>query len=161
MNFRKEKVEGRFLKIAQEHNQVLDYLDRITNLLASEKSGSACSYMKNLLKEFKADLLHHFKIEEHFLFPAALLSMPGIDLTDMILSMQKEHGFFERDIGVIEEQLLEIPDKDPIPDDLSRLLKKLITDLEKHADTEIDQLFPRMEANKKCSKIIKGILLEE
>jgi iron-sulfur cluster repair protein YtfE (RIC family) len=161
MNFRQEKIEGRFLKIAQEHEQVLDYLDRIKHFLDPGKTAADFSEIQNLFTKFKPDILHHFKIEERFLFPAALLSMPEIELTDMILTLQKEHGFFERDIGMIENAISENPAGNRIPDELKKLLKKLIADLENHAAIELDQLFPRMDANKKCSKIIKGILLEE
>ena len=154
MHFRKERIEGKFLKIAQEHEIVMAHLSKLKEILKDRKNG-----LGEMLPVFKSDMRQHFRIEERFLFPAALLSMPSIELVDMIMALGKEHGYTERDIQTLES-LIEKKSDGSSAEDILDLLEKIIGDIEKHALIEIDQLFPKMESDKKCRKIIQGILLE-
>ncbi|MBN1783051.1 hemerythrin domain-containing protein [bacterium] len=160
MFFREDKVNGKFLKIAQEHEVVLEYLEKLKILLENNDLSYSFKQLKSMLPEFKSEMRHHFKIEEHFLFPAALLCVPSIELVDMIMVLQKEHGFVERDIDTLERMFEDNPKATQMNEAMTGLLKTMIRDIEKHARIEIDHLFPKMDACKKCRKIIKGILLE-
>ena len=157
MHFRKERIEGKFLKIAQEHEIVMAHLSKLKEILKDRKNG--LKRLGEMLPVFKSDMRQHFRIEERFLFPAALLSMPSIELVDMIMALGKEHGYTERDIQTLES-LIEKKSDGSSAEDILDLLEKIIGDIEKHALIEIDQLFPKMESDKKCRKIIQGILLE-
>lgn len=158
MQFREEKIEGKFLKIAHEHEIVMAHLSNLKEILKDRKNG--LNRLEEMLPVFKSDMRQHFRIEERFLFPAALLSMPSIELVDMIMALTKEHGYTERDIQTLEFLVEKKSDASSV-EDIMDLLEKIIGDIEKHALIEIDQLFPKMDSDKKCRKIVQGILLDE
>jgi len=156
MIFRKEKIEGKFIKIAQEHEVVMQYIDKLKNI-SKQPAEKKMAQLHELWPAFQSDMKHHYKIEERFLFPAALLTMPSIELIDMMLTLQKEHGYSERDMARMKA-LLDSQTVDTAS--VSQLLGTMIQDLEEHARIEMEQLFPQMDKNKKCRELIRGILLE-
>jgi iron-sulfur cluster repair protein YtfE (RIC family) len=158
MHFREEKIEGKFLKIAQEHEIVMAHLSKLKEILKNPRDG--LKRLEEMLSVFQSDMRHHFKIEERFLFPAALLSMPTIEIVDMIMMLEKEHGYTERDIQTLKS-LVENHPEGSSAEEIMDLLEKIAADIEKHALIEIEDLFPKMDDNKRCRKIIQGILLED
>jgi iron-sulfur cluster repair protein YtfE (RIC family) len=158
MHLREEKIEGKFLKIAQEHEIVMAHLSKLKEILKNPRDG--LKMLEEILPVFQSDMRQHFKIEERFLFPAALLSMPSVEIVDMITILVKEHGYTERDIQALKSLVENQPDGSSA-EEIMDLLEKITGDIEKHALIEIEDLFAKMDNNKRCRKIIQGILLEE
>ncbi|MBN2104031.1 hemerythrin domain-containing protein [bacterium] len=156
MSFRKDKVESKFIRIAQEHEIVLDYLEKLKSML-NLAPRDRLQKLREMLPVFKSDMRHHFQIEERFLFPAALLAMPSVELVDRVLMLQKEHGYTERDMDILEKMVENEPEE---TEAIFQLMSDIIEDTERHAKIEMDDIFPKMDADKKCQKIISGIILE-
>ena len=99
--FKKTQVNEKYLNASKEHTQVFDYLDTFKFYLKRGNTDFTVKDVKKTLTRFEKDIKDHFRLEEEVLFPAALVCMPSLEVIDQILALQKEHGYFEKDLETL------------------------------------------------------------
>ncbi len=152
------KVDEKFLKISQEHTLILDYIDRFEDVLAKDASTGALTDLMAILPSFEKDIEEHFLLEEQLLFPAALTCLKDLDIIDKVLLMQKEHGYFERDLEFICRLVENRPDDvKSIPDECHQRLQAYTKALKEHAHVEMEDIFAMMDKSRRCQKLIEGL----
>ena len=160
--FRNKKVDATFLNISKEHTLIQKYLIEFEAILNQGFLSHSFLELKKSIKTFKGDFLDHFQLEETFLFPTALLCIPSVENIDLILCLQKEHGCFEKEIEFILEQVRIQPEKDlQIHEILFKQLSDFTARMSAHAETEMSQLFPQLDADSRAQEIIHGFTVKE
>lgn len=145
-----------FLKVSKEHTIVKKYIDNLKSVLESDN----CVQLQEAVKNMKADLIDHFNLEERIIFPTALICLPSLEMADRIIRLSREHGAFESDVPTML-QFVECHDPDqPIGQELKTFILHFIERIERHARIEMEDLFPKMDRNKRCLKIIQDLLEE-
>jgi iron-sulfur cluster repair protein YtfE (RIC family) len=145
-----------FLKVSKEHTIVKKYIWDLKSVLESDN----CVQLQEAIQNIKADLLDHFNLEERIIFPAALICLPSLEMADRIIRLSREHGVFESDVPTII-QFVECHDPNqPISQELGMFIQNFIERLETHARIEMDELFPKMDQDKRCLKVIQDLLEE-
>ncbi|MCK5147864.1 hypothetical protein KAR48_13990 [bacterium] len=153
---RRKKITHHFLKLSKEHTIIQEHLDTLAQLL---KEPDITGNILDTLEAFCIDLTEHFAMEEEILFPAALMGIRNLDVTDSIILLCKEHGYFERDLAIILEQLHKEDADTPLSRDLKTTLESIIGTLRHHAQRETDDLFRQMDASRECTKLLKGYIV--
>ena len=155
---RNTKIKEKFLKISREHEIIKDYVLKFQDILY-DKSANPMRALRKAVKSFEHDLLAHFKLEETFIFPTALLCMQDIHIVDLVLTLQKSHGHFERDM---RDLLNMIQDTDNAQKDIPEHIKAHVSAFSKnmleHAEYEMNDLFPKLDENKRANEIIQGFV---
>jgi len=155
---RKETVDRQYLKISREHQIVKDYFLKFQQILFEEKSNTM-KMLRKSVKHFEEELLSHFRLEEIFIFPTALLCIPDITTVDLVLKLQKEHGLFERDMKTLLTMIEDTPGTvKEIPDPIRTALSSLTTAFIHHAENEMNVLFPEIDNDERANKIIEGFV---
>lgn len=157
--FKRKKFTDAFLQVSKEHIIYQQYINQLKDLIHEGTDAGNFDLLKKIVLNIKNDLLDHFQLEEQVLFPAALLSLPSVEMADQILLLTREHGAFERDT----ETLIQIvncqpADNQDIPQQLIDFLKTYTDNLDQHARTEMDELFPKLDADKKCIEVIRDFV---
>lgn len=155
---RKETIDRQYLKISREHQIVKDYILKFQNILFEEKSNTM-KLLRNAFKHFEEDMISHFRLEEIFIFPTALLCIPDITTADLVLKLQKEHGYFERDLKAILQMIEDTPKPvKEIPDPIKKVIGSFSTSFIHHAENEMNVLYPEIDNNKRANEIIDGFV---
>ena len=154
----KRKVDEKFLKISQEHTLISDYIVRFEELLAKDASPGAMTDLMTVLPSFENDIEEHFLLEEEVLFPAALTCLKNLDVIDRVLLMQKEHGYFERDLEFICTMVKNQPDDvENMPVECRQRLQTFTKALKEHARVEMEEIFAEMDKSRHCQKLIEDL----
>jgi len=154
----KRKVDEKFLKISQEHTLILDYIVRFEDVLDKDASTGAVADLTTILPSFEKDIEEHFLLEEQVLFPAALTCLKDLDVIDKVLLLQKEHGYFERDLEFICRLVENHPDDvKKIPAECHQRLQAYTEALKEHARVEMEDVFAAMDKSRRCQKLIEGL----
>lgn len=157
--FKRKKFDNAFLKISKEHQIVQRYTDLFGKLVQSGPRAGNFAALSDVVKTLKQDLSDHFQLEEQVLFPAALLALPSVDMADQILLLTREHGAFERDTATLIQIVTCHPQDNPdIPQETLDFLKTYTDNLKKHAQMEMSDLFPKMDADKRCREVIREFI---
>ena len=157
--FKRKQFTNAFLQISKEHKIVKEFITDFKSLIDAGPQAGNLQTLKDKTKILKEDLFEHFQLEEQVLFPAALLAMPSVELADRILLLTREHGAFERDVMTLKQIVACHPEKDPnIPQNTLDFLVTFVENLESHTRIEMDELFPRMDQNKKCTEVIRDFV---
>ena len=154
----KRKVDEKFLKISQEHTLILDYIVQFEELLAKDASSGAVADLTAILPSFEKDIEEHFLLEEEILFPAALTCLKDLDVIDRVLLLQKEHGYFERDLEFICRLVENHPnDAKKMSAECYQRLQAYTEALREHARVEMEDIFAKMDKSRQCQKLIEGL----
>lgn len=159
--FKKNQVNEKYLIASKEHTQVFNYLDTFKSYLKRGNTDFTVKDVKKTLTRFEKDIKDHFKLEEEVLFPAALVCMPSLEVIDQILSLQKEHGYFEKDLETLLILAGKYQKRKALIHAISALLKSFIGMMKAHARVEIEEIFHKMDNTNRCKKLIKGITIPE
>lgn len=152
------KVDEKFLKISQEHTLISDYIIRFEELLIKDASAGSVADLMAVLPSFEKDIEEHFLLEEEILFPAALTCLKDLDVIDKVLLLQKEHGYFEKDLEFICTTLKNQPeDATNMPVDCRQRLQAYTEALKEHARVEMEDIFAEMDKSRQCQKLIEGL----
>lgn len=157
--YSKKELNQNFLKISQEHTLIYEYIENLENIINKQDHSKLFKKLKSTVLKLENDIYDHFILEERVFFTTALLCIPSLETNDLILKLQKEHGFLERDMESMLEYIHNQPQKDrAIHEPLLVILKQFVKILKIHADEEINILFPRLEADEKSNKVIKDLV---
>jgi hemerythrin-like domain-containing protein len=81
-----------------------------------------------------------------------------LDVMDKVLLMQKEHGYFERDLEFICRLVENRPDDvKNIPAECRQRLQAYTKALKEHARVEMEDIFASMDKSRRCQKLIEGL----
>ncbi|HDQ45695.1 MAG TPA: hemerythrin domain-containing protein [bacterium] len=150
------KYSEAFLKASKEHVIVNQYVSKLKAVLESEDG----IRLRQAVATLEADLTDHFNLEERILFPTALLCLPSLEMADRILGLTREHGVFESDVQAILH-VVRSPETDrAIPPELKTRVQDFIDRLDAHARIEMDDLFPKMDRDKRSLAVIRDLLTE-
>lgn len=145
-----------FLRVSKEHAIMQEYVSDLRQVVESND----CRKLQKITENIRADFEDHFQIEEKIIFPAALLCLTTLETADLIITLSKEHGLFECDVQTII-QFVDCESKNnSISTELKVFLEGFINRLEKHAKREMDELFPKLDTDKRAQKIIQDLLKE-
>ncbi len=157
--FKRKKFTDAFLQLSKEHIIYQQYINQLNDLIQEGTDVGNFNLLKKIVLNIKNDLLDHFQLEEQVLFPAALLSLPSVAMADQILYLTREHGAFERDTETLIQIVKCQPGDNPdIPQLLIDFLKTYTDNLDKHARTEMEDLFPKLDEDKRCIEIIRDFV---
>lgn len=157
--FKKTKVNEKYLRASKEHTLIFYYMDTFKSYLKQGNTDFTVKDVKKTLTHFEKDIKDHFKLEEEVLFPAALVCMPSLDMIDQVLALQKEHGYFEKDLETLIITAGKYQKRSTLVHAISALLKTFTAAMEAHAKIEIEQIFNKMDNTTRCKKLIKGITI--
>lgn len=110
-----------------------------------------------LVREMK----NHFELEERIFFPAFCLSIHSAEIARVVLQLQKEHGYFEKDAELLKQFLagkdLESALENRVFEETFSVLVQRLT---KHALRETNELFPLIDSNRRCLYHAKKLAAE-
>jgi hemerythrin-like domain-containing protein len=156
----KKKVNEQFLRLSMEHTLIIEYIGSFEKIIRKSNTAGSFPEFKKVMKVFKKDILDHFNLEERVLFPAALACLTSLEIVDTVLSLQKEHGYLERDLdslyGHIRKQERTMQ---TLSVNLVSLLKAFTRMLKNHAQIEIESVFRPMDENRRCGRILRGFII--
>lgn len=152
--FKINKVDEKFLKASKEHIIIHNHIQLFQDLLAKESTDEWRHLLQQALGPFESDIRAHFELEEQVLFPAALTCLSSLEICDMVLKFQKEHGYFEKDLMMLQSRLSTETDED-----LRAFLEQFLKQFREHALAETQQLYYLMDREKACQRLIKGIII--
>ncbi len=153
----KRKVSQHFLQLSREHAIIWRHVNALDDAL---KSSATVATLSDLLDDLSGDLAEHFALEEEVLFPAALMGLRDLDIIDHVVTLAKEHGYFERDFIELKNALLALDGQAPPPLKEHGQLETLLQCFRHHARIETDTLFAQMDRTPACTKILKGFLID-
>ena len=155
----KKELTQNFLRISQEHTLIYEYIEKLEKIINRQKHSKLFTKLKSIVLKLENDIYDHFILEERVFFPTTLLCIPSLETIDLVLKLQKEHGFLERDMQKILDFIHDQPNKDQaIHEPLLAILRQFVKILKDHADEEINTLFPKLEADKKSNEVIKDLV---
>jgi hemerythrin-like domain-containing protein len=155
-----KKVDEQFLRLSMEHTLILDVIHDFHDVLSKPDAKESFHNIKRMTEAFEKDCRDHFNLEETVLFPAALACLSSLDSVDVVLLLQKEHGYLERDLDSLLDFLQNQPETTvTIPGDLQIQMQSFCTMLDKHAQIEMKEVFRLMDESRHCQKILKGFLI--
>lgn len=150
------KFDQAFLKVSKEHTIMQDYGAEIARVIAEDD----CAELQRITKNIRSDFEDHFQLEEKIIFPAALLCLSSLEISDLIISLTKEHGLFECDIQTIVQFVDCEAKNNTISSELKTYLEDFVSRLEAHGKREMEDLFPRLDNDKRARQIIQDLLSE-
>ncbi len=146
-------IDNAVLKLSKEHKLINDYAVQFSKNRHNPDT-AFMDDLKSFLSFLQKDLKKHFRLEELIFFPAALNGEPSYETSLLVLNLQKEHGILEMRLKALrtsEKRLQEEKDRDKILREISNFLETL----KDHARIEVRELFPMIDANKKCMALLK------
>ena len=99
-----------------------------------------------------SEMTDHFELEERVFFPSFSLSVHSPVTARIVLRLQKEHGYFEKDAEVLNQAL----ENRIFTETFSNLVQRLT----QHALCEVKELFPLIETNRRCMYYVKKLATE-
>lgn len=117
--------------IMQDHAHIRDMIARLDKILDSNNAESRAKF-----KELKDFLVKHETMEQKVWYPA--LEKKHVDLKDIIAQLKKE----EQDAGNALKKIDGIKDNQ----EWTAQVKKLMKDVDHHANQEETQLFPKVKS---------------
>ena len=157
--FKKTQINEKYLLASKEHTQVYEYLETFKSFIKKGNKNFTVKDLKKTLTRFEKDIKDHFRLEEEVLFPAALVCMPSLDVIDQVLALQKEHGYFEKDLETLIILAGKYQKRSALINAVSALMKSFIASMQNHARIEIEEIFNKMDNTSRCKKLIKGITI--
>lgn len=151
-------IDNPVLRISNEHKIITDYAARFSK----NRENPDPAFEKDLqsfLKFLKKDLKQHFRLEELIFYPAALNGDPSYATSLLVLNLTREHGIFEtrvKAILAVEKRL----DDEKRRTSLMEQIGNFFDDLKDHARREIIELFPLIDANARCTALLKQYIQE-
>lgn len=152
---RQKKFTQHFLKLSKEHIIIEKHIERMENELNGRP---CCGPVFDLLEAFCEDMAQHFAMEEEVLFPAALMGLRDLDTVDTVLTLSKEHGYYERDLATLRLNLTAQEPESALSKDDQFTIIHILQSLKHHARLEMDTLFRAMDESRDCNKILKGFI---
>jgi len=153
---RQKKVTQHFLQLSKEHVIIWEHVDKLEKTLQAQPATGA---VLELIEALCEDMAEHFAIEEEVLFPAALMGLSDLDVVDDVLTLSKEHGYFEHDFAHLREQLAGMDAAPPLPQEDSVRISHILLSFRQHARLETESLFRQMDESRECGKILKGLIV--
>ena len=153
----KRKVSRQFLKLSREHALIWHHVESLEKALDEDIS---VAEFEERLEALSGDLAEHFALEEEVLFPAALMGLRDLDVIDQVVTLSKEHGYFERDFTELKNALTEAESQGPLPASERGMAVSLLQCFRQHARIETESLFQKMDESPACTKVLKGFLID-
>ncbi len=108
-----------------------------------------------------SEMIDHFELEERVFFPSFSLSVHSPDTARLVLRLQKEHGYFEKDAEVLKQLLAKKPLDQALENRIfAETFRCLVQRLTHHALCEVKELFPLIETNRRCMYYVKKLASE-
>jgi hemerythrin-like domain-containing protein len=148
-----QNIDNPVLKISNEHKIITDYISRFSKNRANPDPVFADD-LQTFLKFLKKDLKQHFRIEELLFYPAALNGDPSYVTCLMVLNLTREHGILETRLKAIQAVENRVG-KEKGRETLLEKIGIFFDDLKDHARREITELFPLIDANPRCTALLK------
>ena len=104
-------INNMVLRISNEHKIIFNYVVRFDKGLSSGDYEQARALIRLLATPMQLEMNKLFQLEEKILFSAALLSRPESAVVELVLVLQKEHGFMKRDFQRLRD--LSLSNEDP------------------------------------------------
>ena len=157
--FGNKKVDEKFLKASKEHVIIYQHIETFQKIIAAKNKDGLFHALKESLEAFEKDMQAHFELEESVLFPAALTCIASLETCDQVLKFQKEHGYFEKDLESIRQQMHHLIDEErDVTEEALNGLADLLKGFKTHALAE-SNLYSQMDAEKACQRLLKGIAI--
>ncbi len=151
-------IDNVIARLSGEHKLIADYVVRFSKGVAQQDE-AFFSKLHEFFDFLKKDLLRHFEMEELVFFPAAVDGAASYDTTLMVLHFQKEHGILEKELEWMLEQKHRFA-----PGQTDAALIETVTHfferLKVHAKRELIELFPLIDADRRCKAMVKRYLEE-
>ncbi|HNV69519.1 MAG TPA: hemerythrin domain-containing protein, partial [Candidatus Ozemobacteraceae bacterium] len=150
------------LKVAREHDLIVDQLGELERVLVRSGPAAALPLMSQALPGFAEAMRQHFFFEERIFYPALATTIPTAGIIERILLLQKEHGLMEERLRLLT-QLIQAPC--PSAEAFVALVHHELLDLvnlvKRHAVVEITDIFPRINQNPLCLKMVLDLAQRE
>jgi hemerythrin-like domain-containing protein len=153
-----ENIDNAVSRLSGEHKLIADYAARFARG-RKEHDQDFFSRIGKFAASLKKDMVRHFELEELVFFPAAVNAMVSYETTLAVLNFQKEHGILEKELEYVlalEDQKASGNMNSPIIESLSLFLEKLKV----HARRELVEIFPLIDSNSDCRKMVSKYLQE-
>jgi len=135
-------IDNPVLKISNEHKIITDYVSRFSK------------NRENPDPAFEKDLQSFLKF-----LTAALNGDPSYATSLMVLNLTREHGIFETRLKAIQAVEKRV-DEEMRKTALMEKIGNFFDDLKDHARREIIELFPLIDANARCTALLKQYIQE-
>ncbi|EKD26089.1 MAG: hypothetical protein ACD_79C01375G0004 [uncultured bacterium] len=143
MLFDDDVIKKAILNNAEEHDVILNDLEKFDKLLQDENFDEVFKGSKNILSFFDKEMKEHFLQEEEVLFPAVLLNKTDNKTISLVLILQKEHGVILEKVEFLKKEKNNYDNyKDS---NYITLLQKIIVELMEHSKKEMKELYPLLE----------------
>lgn len=138
------------IRLIKYHEEVSEYLENLKKIMGFLHEKEAWEKITPIEDFFKQNVIGHFRFEEKTIFPPCLLKVATPELVNLILELQREHGFI---LAKVEEFRSIISEKDiPLDKEISTKLnivgREIIDILLIHTSKEDDELLPILEKNR-------------
>ena len=147
-----EKNDGidksRLDNIKKMHIQFPEEIDILKKSLPYLYEDKSFNDVKKVIQFFEEDIAMHFKEEEGYLFPVALV-IGDLKIKKIVRDLQKEHIDIFSEMDKIKEIVIKLgfsfKDKE-VRDEFVRISKNALEKIIIHARKEDDELFPYLES---------------
>lgn len=153
-----QNIDNPVLKISNEHKIIIDYVTRFSKNRANPDPAFADD-LKIFLNFLKKDLKNHFRLEELVFYPAALNGDPSYATSLLVINLTREHGVLETRLKAIQAVEKRVG-KTKAREELLEKMGSFFDDLKDHARREIIELFPLIDANARCTALLKQYIQE-
>ena len=140
--------KSRLDNIKKLHIQFPGEIDILKKSLSYFHEDESFNDVKKVIHFFEEDIAMHFKEEEDYLFPVALM-IGDLKIKKIVRDLQKEHIDIFSEMDKIKEIVIKpgfsFKDKE-VRDEFVRISKNALEKIIIHARKEDDELFPYLES---------------
>ena len=149
-------------RLDNEHKLILTYRGRFADMLAENDLTRVHDKLQALATPLAREIKDHFRFEEDYIFPAALAATSFPEITKLVLSLQKEHGIIERELGEIFELATGTGDCTPsVAGEIVRRANRLMPIICDHCARESSDLAALFRTNNEVMVYLTRLLQED
>ena len=137
-------------KMIEQHANISEFVEnheKIVRFLFAKPDKHQLALINRFIDQ---DILLHFEFEETEIFPVILSKLHGLEYTELILELEKEHGAMLSSIAMLRRLISENPnliDKEGNRR-IGLLLREIADAILEHAAKEDDNLLPVIASNR-------------
>lgn len=157
-----DQVNNPVLKISREHDLIVEQLGDLERILAKSSPAEALPLLSKAMPGFAEALYQHFFYEERIFYPALAITIPTAGICERIQQLQKEHGIMEERLRFLMMYFRNIlPGGETMAELIHRELSGLVGLVKRHAIMEITDVFPRINQNPQCLRMVLDLAKRE
>ncbi len=151
-------IKSAFARIAGEHRILRKYSEVLDEFLSQKTPDELMKKMQATEKDLIRDTRDHFDFEEKVFYPAAIVGNAELKTAQTVLTLQKQHGLIQVRLEHFFQSAHLVAQTNMQGKDLHEASVRLIDEVMRHIDLEMQEFFPFLEQNKATHPLIDSLL---